>query len=134
MNMLILERGDLFMLLDKWNSLAAKWMTDSKMWEVSNELKPLIDVCSHSPLNLVWFICTPFRSLLMITFSNTLMFSSHHLAFGMLLCWIMVLHLHFLMKSTKNLKTHGFRTLVLMNWETFNDKWCSTWMCSGIQV
>ena len=30
----------------------------------------------------------------------------NHLTFGMLLFWIMVLHLHFLMKSTKNLKIH----------------------------
>ena len=54
MNMLILERGDLFMLLDKWNGLTARWITDPKIWEVLRELKLLMDICSHSPLNLVW--------------------------------------------------------------------------------
>ena len=81
-----LGKGDLFMLLDKRNGLTARWMTDPKLWEVPKELKPLIDMCSHSPLNLGWLIWTPSRSLLMITFSNTLMFSSH----WMLLFWIMV--------------------------------------------
>ena len=37
--MLILEREDLFMLLDKWNGLTARWMTDPKLWEVPKELK-----------------------------------------------------------------------------------------------
>ena len=27
-----------------------------------------------------------------------------------------------------------FRTLFLMNFDTFNNKWYSTWMCSGIQA
>ena len=51
----------------------------------------------------------------------------------MLLFWIMVLHLHFFMKSIKKLMIHCFRTLFLMIVETFNNKWYSTWMCSGIQ-
>ena len=59
-------------------------MTDLNLWEVPKELKPLMDMCSHSPLNLVWFICTPSGSTLMMNFSNTLMFSSHQLTFGML--------------------------------------------------
>ena len=81
MNMLILERGDLFMLLDKWNGSTAEWMTDPKLWEVPRELKPQMDMCSHSPLILVWFLCSPSGSLQMMRFSNTLMFSSHHLTF-----------------------------------------------------
>ena len=97
MNMLILERGDLFMLLDKWNGLAAMWMTDPKLWRVPKGLKPLMDMFSLCPLNLEWFRCTPFRFLLMLTFSNTLIFSSHYLTIGILLFWIMVLPLHFLM-------------------------------------
>ena len=56
---------------------------------------------------------------------HTLTFSSHHLTFGMLLFWIMVLHLHFLMKSIKTLMIHCFR-IILMNFETFNNKWYST--------
>ena len=44
MNMLILERGDLFMLLDKWNGLTSRWMTDPKLWEVPKGLKPLMDM------------------------------------------------------------------------------------------
>ena len=48
-------------------------------------------------------MCTPSGSLLMITFSNTLIRSSHHLAFGILLFWIMVLPLHFLMKADDSL-------------------------------
>ena len=38
MNALILEKGDLFMLLDKWNSSTAKWMTDPKLWEVPDRI------------------------------------------------------------------------------------------------
>ena len=41
MNLLILEREDSFMLLDKWNGLTTRWMTDPKLWEVPEELKPL---------------------------------------------------------------------------------------------
>ena len=52
MNMLILEKGDLFMLLDKWNGLTARWMTDPKLWEVPKELKPLMDM--YSPLHRIW--------------------------------------------------------------------------------
>ena len=114
MKMLMLERGDLFMVLDKWNGLTARWMRDPKLLEVPKELKPLMDMCSHSPLSLVWFVCTPSRFQLMMTFSNILMFSSHHLAFGMLLLWIMVLHLHFLMKSSNKLMIHCSRTIFLM--------------------
>ena len=73
-----------FMLLDKWNGLAARWMTDPKLWEMPKELKPLMDMCPHSPLNLDWFRYTLSRFLLMMTFSNTLMFSSHQLRFGMM--------------------------------------------------
>ena len=80
-----LGKGDLFMLLNKWNGLTAKWMTDPKLWVVPKGLKPLMDMCSHSLLNLDWFIYTPSGFLLMMTFNNTLMFSSHCLAFGMLL-------------------------------------------------
>ena len=47
----------------------------------------------------------------MMTFSNTLMFSLHHMTFGMLLFWIMILPLYFVMKFIKNLMTHCFRTL-----------------------
>ena len=106
-----LGKGDLFMLLHRWNGLLARWMTDPKLWAVPKELKPLMDMCSHSPLILVYFICIPSGFLLMMTFNNTLMSSSHHLTFGMLLFWIMVLHLHSLMKSTKKLMIHCFRTL-----------------------
>ena len=122
------------MLLDKWNGLTARWMTDPKLWEVPKGLKPLMDMCSHSPLNLDWFICTPSGLLLMMTFSNTLMSSSYHLTFGMLLFWIMVLHLHILMKLINKMMIHCLRTLFLMNLETFNNKWYSTLMCSGIQA
>ena len=73
MNILILGKGDLFMQLDKCYGLAARWMTDPKVWEVPKELKPLMDMCSHSPLNLDWVICTPSGFLLIISFSNTLM-------------------------------------------------------------
>ena len=41
--------------------------------------------------------------------------------------------LHFLMKPIRKLMIHCFRTLFLMNLETFNNKWYSTLMCSGIQ-
>ena len=63
---------------------------------------------------------------------HTLMLCSHHLTFGMLLFWIVVLYLDFLMKSIKKLMIHCFRTRFLMHLETFNNKWYSTWMCSGI--
>ena len=52
---------------------------------------------------------------------------------GMLLFWIMVLPLHFFMKSITKWMIHHFRILFLMNLETFNNKWYSTWICSGIQ-
>ena len=125
------------MLLDKWSGLTAKWMTDPKLWEVPKGLNALIDMCSHSPLDLDWFICTPSLvptddDLLMMTFSNTLMQTSHHLTFGLLLFWIMLLFLHFLMKSIRKLIIHCSRTLFLMNLVTFNNKWYSTWICSGI--
>ena len=81
-----------------------------------------------------WFKYTPSGFLLMMTCSSSLMFSSHHLTFGMLLFWIMVLLLHFLMKSIKKLMSHCFRTLFMMNLETFNNKWYSTWMCFGNQA
>ena len=106
----------------------------SKVVGGANELKPLMDMFSHTPLNLDWIICTLSGFLLMRTFSNTLMFSSHDLTFRMLLFWMMLLHLHFLMKSIKKLMIHCFRILLLMNLETINNKWYSTWMCSGIQA
>ena len=117
-----LGKGRSIQAAGQWNGLTARWMTDPKLWEVPNELKPLMDMCSHSPLNLAWFICPPSGFLLMMTFSNTLIFSSHHPTFGMLLFWIMVLHLHFLMTSIKNLMIHCFRILFLMNLETLNNK------------
>ena len=94
-NMFVLEKGDPFMQLDKWNGLSAKLMADPKLWEVPKELKPLMDMCSHSLLNLDWSIYTPSGFLLMMIFNNTLMNSLHHLTFQMLLFWIMVLPLHF---------------------------------------
>ena len=44
----------------------------SKVWELPKEMKPLMDMCSCSPLNRDWFICTPSGFLLMMTLSNTL--------------------------------------------------------------
>ena len=86
-----LRDRDLHMLLDKWNGLTEKWITDPKLWVVPKGLKPLMDMCSHSLLNLDWFLCTLSWFLLMMTCSNTLMFPSHYLIFGMVLFWIMVL-------------------------------------------
>ena len=49
-----LGKGDLFMLLDKWNGLTVRWMmTDPRLWEVPKELKLLMDMCSHFSLNLL---------------------------------------------------------------------------------
>ena len=103
MSMLTLAKEDLFMLLSRWNGSTERLMTDPSLLEVLRELKPLMDMFSHSPLILVWFTCTPSECLLMMTFSNTLMVSLHHLTFGILWFWTMVLHLLFLMKFTKKL-------------------------------
>ena len=54
MNMLTLAKEGLFMLLDKWNGSTAKLMTDPRLLEVSRELKHLMDMCFHFPLNLDW--------------------------------------------------------------------------------
>ena len=91
------------MLLDRWNGSTARLMTDPRLLEVLRELKPLMDMFSHSPLNLFWFTCTPSRFSLMMTFSNTPMSSSYHLTFGILLFWTMELHLPFLRKFTEKL-------------------------------
>ena len=81
-----------------------------------------------------WAYMHPSGSVLMMTFSNTLMFSSHHLTLKTLLFWTMVLPLHFLKKSTKKLMIHCLRTLFLMHLETFKNKRYITWMFSEIQV
>ena len=112
------------------NGLTAKWMTDPKLWELPQDLKSLMDMCS----NLDWFICTPSRFLLMMTFSNTLMFSSHHLTFGMLLFWTIVLPLNFLMKSNQEADDSLLQDSIFDEFGDFNDKWYSTWMCSAIQA
>ena len=61
MNMLTLAKEDQFMLVDRWNSLTAKLMTDPRLLEVLRELKLLMDMCFHFPLNLVYmhFIQVP---------------------------------------------------------------------------
>ena len=74
----------------------------------------------HFPLNLVCFACTPSGFLLMMTFSNILMFL-HHLTFGMLLFWTMTLHLPFLKKNTQKLMILFSKTLLLMNVEIFTN-------------
>ena len=53
MNMLTLAKEDQFMLLDRWNGSTARLMADPRLLEVLRELKPLMDMLSHSPLNLV---------------------------------------------------------------------------------
>ena len=64
---------------------------------------------------------TPSGFLLMMTFSNTFMSSSQHMMLQMLLFWIMALPMHFLIKSTKMLMIHCFRTLFLMTLEPFSN-------------
>ena len=49
--------------------LTAKLMTDPRLLQVLRELKLLMDMFFHFPLNLVWFTCTPSISLLMMTFA-----------------------------------------------------------------
>ena len=94
------------------------------------ELKHLINMCFHFPLNLVWFTCIPSRFLLMMTFSIIPMSSSHHLTFGMCLFWTMVLHPLFFRKSNKKLMILCSRPPCLMNFEIFTNEWYSTWMFS----
>ena len=134
MNMLTLEKEDLFMLLDKWNGSTAKLMTDPRLLEVPRELKDLRDMCFHFPLNLVWFICIPSWFLLMMTFGNKPMSSSYHLTIGMHLFWTMALHLLFLRKSNKKLTILCSRVTYLMNLEIFTNKWYNTWMFPVIQA
>ena len=103
----------------------------SKLLEVPRELKPLVDMFSHSPLNLVWLTCTPSRFLLTMTFSNTPLSSSHHLTFGILLFWTMVLHLPFLRKFTKKLMIP--QILCLMNLGIFTSNWYNAWIFLGFK-
>ena len=48
-----LAKGRSIMLLDTWNGSSSRLMTDPRLLEVLRELKPLIDMFSHSQLNLV---------------------------------------------------------------------------------
>ena len=128
MNMLTLISEDLFM--DRWNGSTARLMTDPKLLEVPRELKPLVEICFHFPLNPVWFTCSPPGFLLMLIFNNIPMSFSHHLTFGMLLFWTMVLHLPFLSKFTKKLMILCSKILCLMNLGIFTNEWYITWMDS----
>ena len=73
----------------------------SKVVGGAQRIETLMDMCFLFLLNLLWFTCTPSRSLLMMSFSNIPMSSSHHPTFGMLLFWTTALQLSFLRKSTK---------------------------------
>ena len=76
--------------------------------EVPRELKPLMDMCSHFPSNLVWFTC-------MMTISNIPMSFLHHQTFGMLMFWTMAFNLPFLRKFTEKLMMLCSKILCLMN-------------------
>ena len=121
------------MLLDRLNGSTERLMTDLRLLEVPRELKHLMNMCFHFLLNLAWITCTTSGSLLMMTFSNIPMSSSHHLIFGMLLFWTMELHLPFLRKSTKKLMILCRKIPCLMNLGIFANEWYSTWMISGTQ-
>ena len=84
--------------------------------------------------NLVWFACTPSRLLLMVTFRNTPMSSSHILTLGMCLFWTMVVDLPFLRKFTKKMMIPCSQILCLMNLGIFTSEWYNTWTFSGIQA
>ena len=79
------------------------------------------------PLSIesVWFTCMPAGFLLMITSSNTPMFSSHHLTFWRHLFWTMILHLPFIRKFTKKLMIPCSQILCLMNLGIFTSEWYS---------
>ena len=117
------------MLLERWNGSTARFMTDPKLLEVLRELKLLMDMSFHYPLNLVWSTCNPSGFLWMMIFSNTPMSSSPFLTFGML-----------------SVLDHGITPAVLeeihqeaddclhtdsslMNLGIFTSEWYSTWMC-----
>ena len=85
-------------------------------------------------LNLVWFACTPSRLLLMVTFRNTPMSSSHILTLGMCLFWTMVVDLPFLRKFTKKMMIPCSQILCLMNLGIFTSECYNTWTFSGIQA
>ena len=55
----------------------ARLMTDSNLLVVPKELKPLMDMRYHFPLNLAWFTCTPSESFLIMIFNSTLKSLSH---------------------------------------------------------
>ena len=78
--------------------------------------------------------CTPSGSLLMMTFGNIPMSSSHHLTFDILLFWTMALHLPLMRKSIKKLMILCSKIPCLMNLEIFTNEWYITWMFSGIQT
>ena len=113
--------------------LTAKLMADPRLLEMLRELKLLMDMCFHIPLNLAWFTCTPSKSLQMKTFSNIPMSSSYHLTLGMLLFWTVALHLPFLRKH-EEVDDSLLRDSIFDELEIFTNKWYITWMFSGTQA
>ena len=122
------------MPLDKCNGLTAKLMTYPRLLEVPRELKNLMHMCFHFPLNLAWFTYIPSRFLLMMTFSTIPTSFSHHLTFGIHPFWTMALLLLILRRSNKRMMILCSMTPCLMNLEIFTKEWYSTWTYSEIQA
>ena len=121
------------MVLDQFSGSTAKLMADPRLLEVPKDLKHLVDMCFHFPLNLAWFTCIPSGLLQMMTFSNIPMSSSHCLTFGMHLFWSAASHLLSLRKPKKKLMILCTGTPCLMDLEIFTKGWDSTWTLLGIQ-